>query len=60
MPQHAPHPNAAARELLGGKFDYRGDGCKVKPYAGPLVSMPAAGSSPVDLGRVAPFLEKVP
>lgn len=45
-------PEGAARELLGSRWDYIGEGCRVVAYEKDKVSLPRLGSDPVVLERV--------
>ena len=51
-PEHVPKPSAAARQLLGSRLDYMGDGSTVEPYDESRVSLPGAGHKAVPLESV--------
>ena len=51
-PEHVPKPSAAARQLLGSRLDYMGDGTTVEPYDESRVSLPGAGHKAVPLESV--------
>lgn len=53
-------PVAAARALLGDKFDYLGPSCKVRPFGPAPVSLPSGLRPPVDvIGDLGPGCEEV-